>query len=68
MGRGWIEQQDVDSAVYDLKWTLRRSDIEFDKTEPFQVHNCCLSVPGACCLSPPAAHAQSLTLGDISSL
>ena len=37
--RGWVENEDKHSALYDLKWTTKVSDVNFDSLRPHQFVN-----------------------------
>ena len=37
VARGWVENLDPEGCVFDLKWTLRRNDIDFSSIEESQV-------------------------------
>ena len=37
--RGWVENPDKHSALYDLKWTTKVSDVNFDSLRPHQFVN-----------------------------
>merc|ERR1711959_167968 len=39
VARGWVENLDPEGCVFDLKWTLRRNDIDFSSIEESQVVN-----------------------------
>ena len=39
INRGWIEESDETSLDFDLKWTLRTSEIDFGRLRPHQVVN-----------------------------
>jgi hypothetical protein len=39
LDRGWVEQDDPNSLCFDLKWTLKTSEIDFSKLQPHQIVN-----------------------------
>ena len=39
VSRGWIENLDKDSRVFDLKWTVKKNDLDFSVLTPNQLAN-----------------------------
>lgn len=37
--RGWVENKDKDSCCFDLKYTLKTSDIDYAALQPYQISN-----------------------------
>ncbi|KRX01880.1 hypothetical protein PPERSA_05719 [Pseudocohnilembus persalinus] len=37
--RGWMQNPDFDSCCFDLKWTMQKSDIDFNGQQDFQMVN-----------------------------
>ena len=37
--RGWVENPDINSQCFDLKWTLKAKDISMDSLQDFQIVN-----------------------------
>ena len=35
--RGWVENPDYFSPCFDLKWTCKLIDINYDELKPFQI-------------------------------
>lgn len=56
MERGWVENEDRQSLFYDLKWTTKVNDVNFDTLRPHQLvnhfnNNACLTSKYGICKS-----------------
>lgn len=54
--RGWVENEDRNSLFYDLKWTTKVNDVNFDTVKPSQMvnhfnNNACLTSKYGICKS-----------------